>query len=30
MGALIGFLFIGWIINIIYCIITDDWNNRIF
>lgn len=30
MGVLIGFIFIGWIINIIHAIITDDWNDRIF
>ena len=27
MEFLIGFLFIGWVINIIHAIITDDWNN---
>lgn len=27
MKILFGFLIIGWLINIVYAIITDDWNN---
>jgi len=29
MELLFGFLFIGWIINIVYAIITGDWNNNL-
>ena len=27
MEPLFIFLFIGWVINLVHAIITDDWNN---
>jgi hypothetical protein len=30
MHVLVFFLFIGWVINIIHAIVTDDWNDPLF
>jgi len=27
---LIGLFVIGWLVNIVHAIITDDWNNSLF